>query len=213
MKSTAMRPNEYLVHPNVEYVESSSSTGRWWWTTPEPGTWNNDKTVWTAFDPDSMFRQNRATYLNTTLKTSISSRARRLAERVFAKVELESSVLLNGLKEGSWEIRAKVFCSCTIFRRINLDAVTDENLNLIADTKAPRAIARKYTKHGTVDFSEPIKCPYLSDKNMAYSVTRTNIDGNAVDSNEAINEVSDNYLVSHYDFECSRKTSTVETLG
>ena len=38
---------------------------------------------------------------------------------------------------------------------------------------------------------------------MAYSVTRTtDCDGNAVDDSEDINAVSDNILVSHYDFEC-----------
>ena len=126
--------------------------------------------------------------------------------RCSQKWNLNRQYFLNGLKEGSWEIRAKVFCSGydSFAGSESRGAVTDENLNLIADTKAPRPIAREvYENMVLVDFSEPIKCPYLSDKDMAYSVTRTNdCDGNAVESNFAINEVSDNYLVSHYDFEC-----------
>jgi hypothetical protein len=43
----------------------------------------------------------------------------------------------------------------------------------------------------------------LSSSDMAYSVARTtDCDGNAVDDSEDINAVSDNILVSHYDFEC-----------
>jgi hypothetical protein len=119
---------------------------------------------------------------------------------------LNRQYFLNGLKEGSWEIRAKVFCSgYDAFATSEVrGSVTDENLNLIADTKAPRPIAGEVYKNMVlVEFSEPITCPLLSSSDMAYSVTRTtDCDGNAVDDSEDINAVSDNILVSHYDFEC-----------
>ena len=104
------------------------------------------------------------------------------------KWNLNRRILFERLEEeGSWEIRAKVFYSGydSFAGSESRGAVTDENLNLISRQKTSRdRFAKKYLKNMVlVDFSEPIKCPYLSDKNMAYSVTRTNdCDGNAVES-------------------------------
>ena len=163
-----------------------------WINAWEPGTWNNEDSgetgvgdnaiytkVWTAFDPDSDVLEKSShifTYdiEDVDLVSCSTSRGAGCSQ----KWNLNRQYFLNGLKEGSWEIRVKVFCSGTI-RSPRLKGemllVTDENLNLIADTKAPRAIAREVYKNMVlVDFSEPIKCPYLSSSDMAYSVTRTN---------------------------------------
>ena len=212
----------HLVHPNVEYVRIQfrrPGVGEWinaW----EPGTWNEEDSgetddydnpiiikFWTAFNPDSDVLEKPSDIFTYDIEdVDLVSCSTSRGAGCSQKWNLNRQYFLNGLKEGSWEIRAKVFCSGydSFAGSESRGAVTDENLNLIADTKAPRPIAREvYENMVLVDFSEPIKCPYLSDKNMAYSVTRTNdCDGNAVESNFAINEVSDNYLVSHYDFEC-----------
>jgi hypothetical protein len=199
----------HLVHPNVEYVKIQfrrPGVGEWinaW----EPGTWNNDKTVWTAFNPDSDVLEKPSDIFDYVIEdVELVSCSTSRGAGCSQKWNLNRQYFLNGLKEGSWEIRAKVFCSgYDAFATSEVrGSVTDDNLNLIADTKAPRPTAREvYENMVFVDFSEPITCPLLSSSDMAYSVTRTNdCDGNAVDSNEAINAVSDNYLVSHYDFEC-----------
>ena len=199
----------HLVHPNVEYVRIQfrrPGVGEWinaW----EPGTWNNDKTVWTAFDPDSdVLAASSDIFTYDIEDVDLASCSTSRGAGCSQKWNLNRQYFLNGLKEGSWEIRAKVFCSgYDAFATSEVrGSVTDENLNLIADTKAPRPIAGEVYKNMVlVDFSEPITCPLLSSSDMAYSVTRTtDCDGNAVDDSEDINAVSDNILVSHYDFEC-----------
>ena len=199
----------HLVHPNVEYVRIQfrrPGVGEWinaW----EPGTWNNDKTVWTAFDPDSdVLAESSDIFKYDIEDVDLVSCSTSRGAGCSQKWNLNRQYFLNGLKEGSWEIRAKVFCSgYDAFATSEVrGSVTDDNLNLIADTKAPRPIAGEVYKNMVlVDFSEPITCPLLSSSDMAYSVTRTtDCDGNAVDDSEDINAVSDNILVSHYDFEC-----------
>jgi hypothetical protein len=199
----------HLVHPNVEYVRIQfrrPGVGEWinaW----EPGTWNNDKTVWTAFDPDSdVLAESSDIFKYDIEDVDLVSCSTSRGAGCSQKWNLNRQYFLNGLKEGSWEIRAKVFCSgYDAFATSEVrGSVTDDNLNLIADTKAPRPIAGEVYKNMVlVDFSEPITCPLLSSSDMAYSVTRTtDCDGNAVDDSEDINAVNNNILVSHYDFEC-----------
>ena len=163
--------------------------------------------VWTAFDPDSdVLAESSDIFEYITKDVDLVSCSTSRGAGCSQKWNLNRQYFLNGLKEGSWEIRAKVFCSgYDAFATSEVrGSVTDDNLNLIADTKAPRPIAGEVYKNMVlVDFSEPITCPLLSSSDMAYSVTRTtDCDGNAVDDSEDINAVNNNILVSHYDFEC-----------
>ena len=121
--------------------------------------------------------------------------------------DLENQYFLNGLKDGPWEIRSKVFCSgYDSFATSDVrGSVTDENLNMIADVTSPIVTGREvFDNTLIVDFSEPITCPQLQDSDMAYVVSRNkDCDGNAVsDSDADINKVSDAYLILKYTFRC-----------
>jgi hypothetical protein len=213
----------HLVHPNVEYVRIQfrrPGVGEWinaW----EPGTWNDvdsgatdddDNTiytkVWTAFDPDSDVLAAPSDIFTYDIEdVDLASCSTSRGAGCSQKWNLNRQYFLNGLKEGSWEIRAKVFCSgYDSFATSEVrGSVTDENLNLIADVTNPKPIGKEVFDYTVLlDFSEPITCPQLSSLDMAYTVARTSdCDGAAVsDATSAINEVSDEYLLSHYEFRC-----------
>jgi hypothetical protein len=198
----------HLVHENVEYVRIQfrrPGVGEWinaW----EPGKWNNS--VWTAFDPDSDVLEESSDIFTYDIEdVDLASCSTSRGVGCSQKWNLNRQYFLNGLKEGSWEIRAKVFCSgYDLFATSEVrGSVTDENLNLIADVTKPKPIGKEVFDYTVLlDFSEPITCPQLSSSDMAYSVARTSdCDGTTVsDTSSAINEVSDEYLLSHYEFRC-----------
>ena len=71
--------------------------------------------------------------------------------------DLENQYFLNGLKDGPWEIRAKVFCSgYDSFATANVrGSVTDDTLYMIADVTNPYPVSHQVTGNVViVDFSE-----------------------------------------------------------
>jgi len=174
----------HLVHENVEFVRLQfrrPGTGEWisaWNSTADKNTDSADLQCSTARGEGCSFEW-----------------------------DLENQYFLNGLKDGPWEIRSKVFCSgYDSFATSDVrGSVTDENLNMIADVTKPISIEHKvYDNNLVVDFTESITCPQLSSSDMAYTVSRNkDCDGNAVSDSEAdINKVSDAYLILHYTFQC-----------
>ena len=79
--------------------------------------------------------------------------------------DLENQYFLNGLKDGPWEIRAKVFCSgYDSFATADVrGSVSDDTLNMIADVTNPYPVSHQGTGNvHIVDFSEEVTCPQLS---------------------------------------------------
>jgi len=116
--------------------------------------------------------------------------------------DLENQYFLNGLKDGPWEIRAKVFCSgYDSFATTDVrGSVTDDTLYMIADVTSPYPSSHEvYGNVLFVDFSEEISCPQLDSDASPYSISRTaDCDGNAV----ADGAVSSADILLHYDFRC-----------
>jgi len=116
--------------------------------------------------------------------------------------DLENQYFLNGLKDGPWEIRAKVFCSgYDSFATTDVrGSVTDDTLYMIADVTNPYPSSHEvYGNVLFVDFSEEIACPQLDSDASAYSIERTaDCDGNAV----VDGTVSSADILLHYAFRC-----------
>ena len=94
--------------------------------------------------------------------------------RVHVGLELERQYFLNGLKDGAWGNSTKVFCSgYDSFATPDIKgSVTEENLNLVVDVKAPFPISRKvYGDAVIVDFDEEITCPQLKSDDGIRRVT------------------------------------------
>merc|ERR1712132_61 len=82
---------------------------------------------------------------------------------------------MNGLRDGTWEIRAKVFCSgYDSFATSDVKySTTEDNLNLIVDVNQPLAVdASVLNDVFKVVFSESLKCPQLSPSQMPYQIRR-----------------------------------------
>ena len=166
----------HLVHENVEFV-------RLQFRRPGTGEWIS---AWEASTMESADLQ--------------CSKAR--GEGCGFKWDLEHQYFLNGLKDGPWEIRSKVFCSgYDSFATSDVrGSVTDENLNMIADVTNPMPLEHKvYYNNLVVDFSESITCPQLDSDTSAYSIARTaDCDGNVV----VDGTVSSYDILAHYAFRC-----------
>ena len=106
------------------------------------------------------------------------------------------------MKDGPWEIRAKVFCSgYDSFATTDVrGSVTDDTLYMIADVTSPYPSSLEVFGNVLfVDFSEEIACPQLDSDVSPYSISRTaDCDGNAV----ADGTVSSADILLHYDFRC-----------
>ena len=115
---------------------------------------------------------------------------------------------MNGLKDGSYEVRAKVFCSgYDSFATADVKgSVTEENLNIIVDVKKPEAIdMRMLHNRFTIDYSEPIVCPQLQADHMTYAIRRVKTcDGTKITSG---GEVDKNDVYFHYNFACLDRNS------
>jgi hypothetical protein len=171
----------HLVHENVTFVRLQfrrPGTGEW------IGAWN-------------------ASAASSTEEADLQcSKAR--GEGCTFEWDLENQYFLNGLKDGPWEIRAKVFCSgYDSFATMDVrGSVTDDNLYMIADVTAPYPVSQQTTGNILiVDMSEEISCPQLDSDASAYSIARTgDCDGNAVNSGDGT--VSSFTILSHYNFRC-----------
>ena len=118
------------------------------------------------------------------------------------KWNLERQYFLNGLKDGTWEVRAKVFCSgYDSFATSEIKgSVTDENLNVVVDVTAPEITSVSvYNRLLTIDYSEPVICPQLKSDHMSYAVERVKTcKGDSVESGA----VSSSAVFFHYQFTC-----------
>ena len=119
------------------------------------------------------------------------------------KWNLARQYFLSGLNDGSYDIRAKTFCSgydafATSEAR---GSVTDENLSLFVDVSAPKATqSLTLDRVLRIDYSEPINCPELSKSSMAYEVKRVKAcDGDDLDDGS----VSDERVYFNYTFQCT----------
>ena len=178
---------DHLVHPNVEFIRIQ-------WRKPDEGEWIN---AW-KMEGDHTFVWENSVDTEPDVQC-VSSRG----EGCTLDWNLERQYFLNGLKDGAWEIRAKVFCSgYDSFATPDIKgSVTEENLNLVVDVKAPFPISRKvYGDAVIVDFDEEITCPQLKSSDMAYAVSRTKNCESNVDSN--VGPISVESLVMHYNFYC-----------
>ena len=173
----------HLVHEDVQFI-------RLQFRRPGTGEWIS---AWNAGTTDSADLQ--------------CSNAR--GEGCSFEWDLENQYFLNGLKDGPWEIRAKVFCSgYDSFATADVrGSVTDDTLNMIADVTAPYPLSHEvYGNVIAVDFSEEITCPQLDTEVSAYSIARSaDCYGNAV----ADGTVSSSTILLHYTFRCL----TFETNG
>ena len=129
---------DHLVHKNVEFVRIQ-------WRKLYEGEWIN---AWNDDKSDADVQCNTARGQGCKLPWNI-----------------ENQYFMNGLRDGTWEIRAKVFCSgYDSFATSDVKySTTEDNLNLIVDVNQPLAVdASVLNDVFKVDFSESLKCPQLS---------------------------------------------------
>jgi hypothetical protein len=181
---------DHLVHPNVEFVRvqwRSLGVGEWINSWDMVGT---DSNIWKRDVVDADAQCNSAR-----------------GEGCKFKWNLERQYFLNGLKDGSYEVRAKVFCSgYDSFATTEVKgSVTEENLNVNVDVSKPEPIDwRQRHNRFTIDYSEPIVCPQLQADHMAYAIKRvktcagTNINSGDVDKDD---------VYFHYKFACVNENS------
>jgi len=181
---------DHLVHPNVEFVRvqwRSLGVGEWINSWDMVGT---DSNIWKRDVVDADAQCNSAR-----------------GEGCKFKWNLERQYFLNGLKDGAYEVRAKVFCSgYDSFATTEVKgSVTEENLNVNVDVSKPEPIDwRQRHNRFTIDYSEPIVCPQLQADHMAYAIKRvktcagTNINSGDVDKDD---------VYFHYKFACVNENS------
>jgi hypothetical protein len=118
------------------------------------------------------------------------------------KWNTERQHFLSGLKDGTWEVRAKVFCSgYDSFATSEVkESVTEENLNVVVDVTSPEITSVSvYNRTVTIDYSEPVICPQLTVDHMSYTIERMKTcKGDSVQSGL----VSSSAVFSHYQFSC-----------
>jgi len=114
---------------------------------------------------------------------------------------LTKQYFMNGLRDGSWEIRAKIFCSggASTAPMSVFGSTTKENLNLVVDVTSPKPIALSVMdKLFVVEYTEPVICPQLKTDEEIYQVTRIeDCDGNTTE--EVIDWTT---ILLQYSFRC-----------
>jgi hypothetical protein len=151
-----LKKTNHLVHPNVEFVRVQ-------WRKLGQGEWINS---WDMVGEDSNIWKRDVKDADVQCKSA-------RGEGCGFKWNLERQYFLNGLKDGAWEIRAKVFCSgYDSFATSEVKgSVTEENLNLVVDVSDPVPLSAHLFNHVfTIDYSEKIICPQLQADHMAYTI-------------------------------------------
>ena len=168
---------DHLVHKNVEFVRIQ-------WRKLYEGEWIN---AWNDDKSDADVQCNTARGQGCKLPWNI-----------------ENQYFMNGLRDGTWEIRAKVFCSgYDSFATSDVKySTTEDNLNLIVDVNQPLAVdASVLNDVFKVDFSESLKCPQLSPSQMPYQIRRVKTcDGSHIDSN--VGSFSTEAVINTFNFVC-----------
>ena len=180
-----LKKTNHLVHPNVEFVRVQ-------WRKLGQGEWINS---WDMLGDDPNIWKRDVKDADVQCKSA-------RGEGCTFKWNVERQYFLNGLKDGTWEVRAKVFCSgYDSFATSEIKgSVTDENLNVVVDVTAPEITSVSvYNRLLTIDYSEPVICPQLKSDHMSYAVERVKTcKGDSVESGA----VSSSAVFFHYQFTC-----------
>jgi len=180
-----LKKTNHLVHPNVEFVRVQ-------WRKLGQGEWMNSWDM-VGDDPDIWKRDVKDADVQCD-----SARGKGCA----FKWNTERQHFLSGLKDGTWEVRAKVFCSgYDSFATSEVkESVTEENLNVVVDVTSPEITSVSvYNRTVTIDYSEPVICPQLTVDHMSYTIERMKTcQGDSVQSGL----VSSSAVLSHYQFSC-----------
>ena len=176
-KGTQEGKYDHLVHENVEFVRIQ-------WRKLYEGEWIN---AWNDDKSDADVQCDTARGQGCKLPWNI-----------------ENQYFMNGLRDGTWEIRAKVFCSgYDSFAAAGVKySSTEDNLNLIVDVNQPLAVdASILNDVFKVDFSEPLACPQLAPSQMPYQIRHVKTcDGSNIDSN--VGSFSAEAVINTFSFVC-----------
>ena len=176
-KGTQEGKYDHLVHENVEFVRIQ-------WRKLNEGEWIN---AWNDDKSDADVQCDTARGQGCKLPWNI-----------------ENQYFMNGLRDGTWEIRAKVFCSgYDSFAAAGVKySSTEDNLNLIVDANQPLAVdASILNDVFKVDFSEPLACPQLAPSQMPYQIRHVKTcDGSNIDSN--VGSFSAEAVINTFSFVC-----------
>jgi len=184
-KKGDLEKTNHLVHPNVEFVRVQ-------WRGLGQGEWINS---WDMLGDDQNIWKRDVKDADVHCKSARGTGCE-------FKWNVERQYFLNGLKDGTWEVRAKVFCSgYDAFATSKVKgSVTEENLNVVVDVTAPEITSVSvYNRLLTIDYSEPVTCPQLKSDHMSYAVERVKTcKGDSVESGA----VSPSAVFFHYQFTC-----------
>ena len=209
------------MHPNVEYVRiqwRKTGVGEW------INAWDIDWSSWEDItDTDGqLLEKNFTNFFNKYPFDGKESSRRKQMQELFKldigdadsqcatsrgagctlKWNLARQYFLSGLNDGSYEVRAKVFCSgYDSFATSEVrGSVTDEPLTLTVDLTPPEPIStHTLGRTFSISHTEPVRCPQLQPKSMPYKVTRVkDCDGNDVKNGE----VTDEHVYLYFSFIC-----------
>ena len=165
----------HLVHPNVEFVRVQ-------FRRPGIGEWID------AWD------SNKAS-ANVVCEHSTSGCA--------LSWNLTQQYFMNGLRDGAWEIRAKLFCSgyAAMAPMSVRGSTTEDNLSLLVDVTPPKPTEiRIQGRLVIVEYTEPVECPQLKANKQIYNVHKyKDCNGGAITDGA----VSWTDLTLKYQFRCS----------
>jgi len=208
----------HLVHPNVQFVRVQwRKTGVGEWISAWDIDWNSweveDQSVEKTFEnffkkypydktEESRRKQAQALF-NLDVNDADLQCATSRGEGCLLKWNLMRQYFLSGLNDGSYEVRAKVFCSgYDSFATSEVrGSVTDEPLSLEIDVTAPTAISTHVLgRTFSVAHTEPVRCPQLQPhSSMPYKITRVqDCKGNAVENGK----IEDVHIYSYFSFIC-----------
>jgi len=164
---------DHLVHPNVEFVRVQ-------FRRPGIGEWID---AW-----DSTKASANVVCEHSTSGCGLSW-------------NLTQQYFMNGLRDGAWEIRAKLFCSgyAAMAPMSVRGSTTEDNLSLLVDVTPPKPTEiRIQGRLVIVEYTEPVECPQLKASKQIYNVHRY-MDCNGNDTDDAVSWTD---LTLKYQFRC-----------
>ena len=215
----------HLVHPNVEFVRlqwRKTGVGEWinawdvdWssWSSAEAGVTKNFENFFKKYSNDGS-EEKRRKQMQELFKLDVITEpdlqcATSRGAGCSLKWNLARQYFLNGLKDGSYEVRAKVFCSgYDSFATSDVrGSVTDENLSLSVDVTPPKAVSTStLDRIFSVEYTEPIICPQQKASAMTYSIAREkDCAGVAVPDDKKT--ISDEHVFFNFGFTCMTGSS------
>ena len=214
------------MHPNVEFVRiqwRKTGVGEWinaWdidWSSWEDITDADGKLLEKTFGnffnkypfdgKESSRRKQMQELLELDIHDADSQCATSRGAGCTLKWNLARQYFLSGLNDGSYEVRAKVFCSgYDSFATADVrGSVTDEPLSLSVDVNPPIAISTHTLDRAfSVEYSEPIKCPEMKEDAMPHKIRQVkDCNGNPVTKNP----LSDTNVYLNFRFVCMTESS------